>query len=331
MKVRFFDPGKSYLKIKGEVNFAMERVLTYGQLILQEDVARFERSLAEYVGTKYAVGLNSGTDALYLALKACGIGRGSKVTVPSHTFVAAPQVVVQLGATPMLFDLGEDGGGIGNRADAHMVAHIAGELSSIPHTNLPVIEDACQAIGAVKNPTSDVQCWSFYPAKILGAFGDAGAITTNDEKIYNYIKEARNHFKTDYSDWGINSRLDNLQAAVLNVKIQYLDQAIDRRQEIAIMYSDGLRATTKSYIGLPNHSPGRVWQDYIIQTPFRDQMYDYLKTKGIETMKNEYPFPIQKLPLSLKYESETLRLPCNENLTDEEVNYVIRCLRDFTV
>lgn len=323
-QVRFFNPGKAYLKIKPEIDAAIERVLTNGDLILRDEVEQFEKSLAEFVGTKYAVALNSGTDALYLALKAVGVKTGDRVAVPSHTFVATAQVVAQIGAEPILFDMGEGP----ENTPVKMVAHIAGELSPIPEGI--VIEDACQALGAVKNPRTAAQCWSFYPAKILGAYGDAGGLTTNDEAIYDYVKEARNHFKTDYSQWGINSRLDNLQAAVLNVKMRYLQQTLARRQEIAERYAGGLvDLVLDNHIKIPTLGRGRVFQDYIIRTDRRDELYDFLKANGVETMKNEYPFPIQKGEKSLQYEAETLRLPINEILEDEEIDYVIEKVKAF--
>lgn len=331
--VRFFNPAKGYLAHKAEYDEAISRVLTNGDLILRKDVEDFERKLAEYVGTKYAVALNSGTDALYLALKAVGADKESFVSVPSHTFVATAQVVAQIGATPDLFDLGEKPGTPGPW-DIFMVAHIAGELSPLPKTQMPIIEDACQALGAVKNPTSDVQCWSFYPAKILGCFGDGGALTTNRKDIYDYVVEARNHFKTNYDQWGINSRMDNLQAAVLNVKFKYIDQILARRKEIAEKYDKelGFLDGDLDKFDLPKHSDGRVWQDYVLRAndaDQRDRLYDFLKLHGIETMKNEYPFPIKKGEKSLKYEAETLRLPCNENLTDDEIKYVVDTIKAF--
>lgn len=335
-KIRFFDPGKSYLAHKEEFDSEIQRVLTAGDLILRDDVEKFEKNLAEFVGTKYAVALNSGTDALYLALKAIGVKPEDDVLVPSHTFVATAQVVSQMGAIPRLYDLGDSdwNKNIQNTTKAIMVTHIAGELSDVPSEfGYPIIEDACQALGAVKNPTTAAQCWSFYPAKILGAFGDAGALTTNDKEIYEYVKEARNHFKTDYSQWGINSRMDNLQAAILNVKFKYLSQTLARREGIANMYELGLM-DLKADITLPKTTEGRVWQDYIIRVPdertnSRNGLYDWLKSQGIETMKNEYPFPILKGPKSLQYEAETLRLPINEVITNEEVGYVIEKIKEF--
>jgi len=324
MKVRFFEPGKGYKKIRSKVLKEIDRILSVGDLILREDVDKFEKSLAKFVGTKYAVALNSGTDALYLALKAIGIKPDDNVLVPSHTFVATVQVVAQIGANPVLYD--HDGGFCGDRKIAAMIcAHITGEIDSKINIDCPIVEDACQALGAVKNPRSLIQCWSFYPAKILGAYGDAGAITTNSEEIYNEIRELRNHYKKDYSKWGINSRMDNLQATILNIKLKHLPKILAKRKEIADMYLKRL----KGDVGLPNNPKGRVWQDFVIRVDDRDKLHEFLKKQGIETMKNEYPMPCGKLPLAKKYESETLRIPCNENLTKSEVNYVIKTIKKY--
>lgn len=325
MKVRFFDPTKDYLRFRKEYDAAWESVNLRGDLILRKDTEKFEEKLANYVGTKYAVAVSNGTDALMLAYKAVGVGREHwSPNIPSHTFKATvgAAILAHPDVLPKIYDLGE----IPVDSDIGVVAHIGGELYPLFKTNYAMIEDAAQALGAVKNPTSDVQTWSFYPAKLLGCKGEAGGITTNSYSIYEYIKEFRNHFKTDNRAFGGNYRMDNLQAAILNVKFKYIDEILSRRDEIAQNYLVNLKG-----IGLPNIVAGRVWQDFIVRTPERDKLYDYLKENEIETMKNEYPFSPEypKLPLAAKYESETLRLPCNENLTNEEINYVIEKINDF--
>jgi len=339
--IRFFNPGLGYSQIRKEVLGATDRVLTNGDLILREDTEKFEKHLADFCGTKYAIGLNSCTDALYLALRGLGIGPGDFVLVPSRTFVASVQVIKQVGAEPIFYDL--DGAlpidEIRN-IKAIIPVHIEGAfdthfdhiLKIAEKYGWHVIEDAAQALGAVHNSKKAgsfgiAGCFSFYPAKILGAYGDAGALVTNDEKMYNYVKDARNHFKTDARDWGVNSRLDNLQAAYLNIKFRKLGETLERRKQIAEKYTTELGGI--SGLELPRHTDGRVWQDYIVRTEKRDMLYDYLKEVGVETMKNNYPFPVPKLPMAQKYEDETLRLPCNELLTDEEVDYVIKMVRNF--
>jgi len=338
MKVRFFNPGFGYSKMKAEIDSEINRVLSAGDLILREDVEKFENNLANYIGVKYAVGLNSGTDALYLALRALGIGPGDEVLVPSRTFVATAQVVVQVGATPIFYDINESLY-FSEKTKAIIPVHIEGAFGAqmedlinfTKRQEIYVIEDAAQALGALQNNKmagsfGDAGCFSFYPAKILGAYGDAGALVTNDEKIYKYVKDCRNHFKEDARDWGVNSRLDNLQAAILNVKFKYLPETLARRQLVAEKYGNAFLSLP---LILPEYTFGRVWQDYIIRVSERDSLYDFLKEKGIETLKNNYPFPVPKLPKAQKYEDETLRLPCNELLTDEEIDYVINCLKEF--
>lgn len=344
--IRFFNPGLGYSKIKSEIDEAITRVLTKGDLILRDDVETFEKNLAQFVGTDYAIALNSGTDALYLALRYIGVGPGNYVLLPSYTFVATAQVVKQLGATPVFYD--RDGSFEESQSlfTAIIVVHMEGEadrnlnrmLRFADKYSIPIIEDACQGLGgSYAEPKwkdsmklgsiGRAGAFSFYPAKILGAYGDGGALTTNDYEMYEWVKEARNHFKNDSFDWGINSRLDNLQAAVLNVKFKYLPFVLDRRREIAEKYNKAFSKIKE--IKLPPETAGRVWQDYIIEAPDRDRLYDYMKGCEVECLKNNYPFPVHKLPQTQEYESSTLRLPCNENLTDEEVDYVIKYVKEY--
>lgn len=339
MKVRFFNPGLTYKTKKKEFDKEIQRVLTNGDLVLRDDVEKFEKNLAKFIGVKYAVSLNSGTDALYLALKALGIGRDDEVLVPSRTFVATAQVVVQVGAKPVFYDLNGKLK-VTKKTKAIIPVHIEGAIdtnmdniiSTAIKYGLYIVEDAAQAFGAkfggVKaGNIGTVGCFSFYPAKILGAFGDAGGLVTDDEKIYEYVREARNHFKTDSSQWGINSRLDNIQAAILNVRFKDIKNMLKRREQIAKKYDKGLNQLAD--LTLPPNVCGRVWQDYIVRTPRRDDLHKFLKDNGVETLKNNYPFPVPKLPLAQAYENETLRLPCNENLKDNEVEYVIKMINKY--
>ena len=224
-KVRFFDPAKQNKKYRKDLDKAFDRVIKGGDLILRQDVEDFEQALCDFTGAKYAVALNSCTDALYLSLRYYGIGPGDEVLVPSRTFVATPQVIVQLGATPVFYDT--DGlFEITEKTKAIIPVHIEGvieedidmmaEMSKLH--GIPVIEDAAQALGARiydkhAGTFGSTGCFSFYPAKILGCLGDGGALITDNKAIYEWVKEARNHFKYTAKDWGVNSRLDNLQAA----------------------------------------------------------------------------------------------------------------------
>lgn len=344
MKVRFFNPGLGYSKLKGELLTEFDRVMSAGDLILRSDVEKLEKSIADYVGTKYAVGVNSCTDALWLALRALKIGAGDEVLVPSRTFVATPQVIVEVGATPVFYDLNGELN-ITPKTKAIIPVHIEGHFDDnfdkimelAKEYGLYVIEDAAQALGAVHNGKKAgawgiAGAFSFYPAKTLGCYGDGGMLVTNDEEVYKYVKGARNHFSVSTISgerewtpgWGVNSRLDNLQAAFLNVKFGHYEDTLLRRRQIAEKYRDKLVGPA-----LPPHTEGRIWQDYIIRTNKRDKLHFFLKDNGVETLRNNYPFPVPKLPLAQAYEDETLRLPCNELLTDEEVDYVIEKVNEF--
>lgn len=362
-KVRFFNPGLGYSKIKEEVLPALDNTLSKGDLILRQDVEDFEATFAKYVGTKYCVALNSGTDALYLSLWALGIGPGDEVITCDHTFVASAQVIAQLGATPVLVPVGDDllirtdliRAAITPKTKAIIPVHLTGAMANMTDVlalaqefHLHVVEDAAQALGATQEVRGhiggtfedieadlevgitrkagafgDTGCFSFYPAKILGCYGDGGAVVTNNKNLADEIRELRNHYKKDYSKWGINSRFDNIQAVILNIKMKYLDAALARRREIAEAYRS-LEGVT-----LPEYTEGRVWQDYVIRVQDRDALFDYLKEKGIETMKNEYGFPIPKGEIAKLIESETLRIPCNELMTDAEVEYVIETINGY--
>lgn len=327
MHVKFWNPAIDYLTYQGEYLQAIDTVLKNGDLILRHDVEEFEANLAAYVGTKYAVGVASGTDALILSLKAAGIQPGDKVLVPSYSFRATVEAVVHAGGVPVMYDI--DGELPHNREDVKFFipAHIAGEVLMHPDFHkvletqgIVMIEDACQAIGAapVQGLTA---CYSFYPAKILGCFGDGGAIATNDKVLYEKLKILRNHNKGDWHEVGYNSRLDNLQAAILNVKIKRLPEYIKRRKKIAELYDHYL-----TMVAIP--AIREVYQDYIIACAHeeqRDALYTFLADAGVETLKNGYPYPdvAPKGPLTLAYEARSLRLPCNPDLTVAEVNYVI--------
>lgn len=335
MKVRFFDPGLSYLKIKPEIDTEMQSVLETGDLILREDVDRFEENFAKYVGTKYAVTVASGTDALILSLVAAGIQRGDKVLAPSYSFRATIEAIVHAGGVPVLYDI--DGKVSFDEDIKYWIpAYIAGEYPDlmpevIERANklgVTVIEDACQAIGAapVRGLTA---CYSFYPAKILGCYGDGGAIATNEQWIYEMLLKMRNHWKGDWGPVGYNSRLDNIQAAVLNIKLGYLPDEILSRKHTAMMYDTHLNE-----FGIKIPTIRAVYQDYIIELGSeleRDALQKYLAEQGVETMANGYPYPMAypKGPLTLAYEAKTLRLPCNSNLTDEEIVYVINSIHDY--
>lgn len=331
MVVPFWDPTIDYMDNRKEYMTVIDSVLRQGDLILRQDLEIFEIKFADKVGTKYAVGVASGTDALILTMKALGIGEGDEVIVPSYTFRATIEAVHHVGATPVLADLGEDWRPYRTKKTKAIIpAHIAGEVLFWTleefETDILMIEDSCQAITA-KPLTGIAAAYSFYPAKILGCFGDGGAIATNDEALYEELLKMRNHYKGDWSKFGYNSRLDNVQAAVLNTKIDYLDKMLQRRLKIAQRYDEELK-------GVVTPNKREVYQDYIIECfdeEERDQLQRFLEIKGIGSMANGYPFPkaVPKKKKAFEYESRSLRIPCNPDLTDEQVTYVIKRINEF--
>ena len=350
--VKFIDYKKDYLRFRKEYDQAWKAVNMRGDLILRSDVKKFEQRLAKFLGVKYAVALNSGTDALELALRALKIGQGDEVITVSNTFKATITAIRKVGAIPVLVDIGEDylmdvskiKDALTDRTKAIIPVHLSGDTCDMPaindfaiQNNLKVIEDSAQALGAKignfkAGHWGEIGCFSFYPAKLLGAKGDAGALVTDSQEIADWVRNYRNHCKDLSGEDGINSRMDNLQAALLNVKIKYIKEILHKRKKIAWMYNAGLRLIDK--IILPKEKRDKVWQDYVIRAENRDRLYKFLKNKGIETMKSPILPHIElnlsfKLPKTEEYNEQFLRLPCNENLENKEIEEVIKQIKRF--
>lgn len=362
-KVRFVDPRKSYQMIKDEIDKAFVETLSKGNLIMREELERFEKNLASFVGTKYAVGLGSGYDALLISLKAGNLKQEDEVIVPAHTFVATASAVVNAGGKPVLVDVGKDYNidinkieeAISAKTKGIIPVHLNGRvcemdkiMSIAEKHNLFVVEDACQSLSAKFNGKMAgsfglTGCWSFYPFKILGCYGEGGAITTNDQDVarmasqYRYNGEDKNTGAYHYH--GASCLLDNLQAAFLDVKLKYLPKWIKRRQQIAEYYRNSL-ADIKE-LTMPYFDDNRfvdVFQNYVIRTQKRDALYDSLKERGVETLvhwKTPY-YQYEELKLEDRGFPETeaickevLSLPMNVEITDEEVEYIIACAKDF--
>jgi dTDP-4-amino-4,6-dideoxygalactose transaminase len=363
-KVPFVNYPLQYKILKKEINKAIKSVLIRGDLILRRDVEGFERKLAEFTGAKYAVGLNSGTDALYFSLKALNIGKGDEVITVSHTFVASIAVISQNGAIPVLVDVGGDylmdteriEKVISKKTKAIIPVHLNGRMCDMGKImkiakkhKLIVIEDVAQALGAkfkgkMAGTFGITGCFSFFPAKILGAFGDAGALITNNQKIAEKIRLLRDHgqkTKTEILCYGWNSRLDNLQAAVLNVKLKHLPQLLNRRRKIAKIYNKSLSGILEIKLPPAPDSDGKhfdVFQNYVIRAERRDELFSYLKVKGVETLiKDPVPTHWQKglnlskfhLPNTEKLAKEVISLPLYSELTEKQIKYVIDCVRNF--
>jgi len=366
-KVPFVNYPEHYRRIWDEVMNAITEALSKGDLILRDQLRQFEENIASFIGVKHAIGVNSGTDALYLSLKAAGVCQGDEVITVAHTFVATVSVIVQCGAKPVLVDVGEDMNmdvnqvekKITSKTKAIIPVHLNGRMCDMARLreiatkyDLLIIEDAAQALGATfegKKAGSFglTGCFSFYPAKMLGAAGDGGIAVTNDEEIAEKIRLLRDHgYQRSTGDilfYGYNSRLDNLQAAILDVKLKYLPQWIERRRELASLYHQGLSDLQELKLPPSPQSDGRffdVYQNYVIRARAkeRDRLATHLEESGIETLIS-WPKPMHHhkalglghfhLPKTEQISNEVLSLPMYPELSDVQVKYVIEAIHKF--
>lgn len=362
--VPFLDLGAAYRELKLEIEAAVSRVLESGWYILGPEVEAFEEEWAAYCDAEHAVGLANGLDALTLALRALGIGPGDEVIVPANTYIATWLAVSAVGATPVPvepnaltynIDPALIETAITSNTRAVLPVHLYGQpvdldpiLSIARRHGLRVIEDAAQAHGAMYKGRrigahGDIVCWSFYPGKNLGAFGDAGAITTNDYNLAKHIMRLRNYGSTQKyinEEAGVNSRLDPIQAAILRVKLKVLDEWNERRRTVAMTYNAFLK---KNDLILP-HVPDWAepsWHLYVVQSSMRDLLQAQLERENIGTLIH-YPIPphMQKaygmlqlrpddLLLSQTLANQVLSLPIGPQLEDCDVRNIIQTIEKF--
>lgn len=349
MKINFINNSyRRYFKAhEKEILTALTKCIGEGNFIMRDDLAKFENKLAKFVGTKYAVGTNSGTDALFLSLKALGVGPGDEVITVSHTFIATIQVIVHCGATPVLVDVTENGvmdvnkieDAITPKTKAIIPVHLSGKTCDMKaitdlaiRFNLVVVEDACQALGSycdIGYPFGTFKkagsigitgCFSFISPKTLGGISDGGAVVTDSKNIYEKLLLLRNHWnitqnallghqpkQPEVMGWGWNSRLGNVTASFLNVKFKYYEKMLIRRSEIAEMYDKGI---TNPLIGKPTIQNGQIWSEYIIRTDHPMNFKRYMEKNGIELLIRDLT-PNHKLKgLGLEH----FNLPTTEHL-----------------
>ncbi|MFA5309403.1 MAG: DegT/DnrJ/EryC1/StrS family aminotransferase [Dehalococcoidales bacterium] len=363
-RVPFVNYPEHYRRIWDETMAALTDVLTHGDLIMRAHLREFEESIAAMSGSKYAVGLNSGTDAIWLSLVAAGIKTGDEVITVAHTFVATAAVIVHCGARPVLIDVGDDynmdvsrlEAAITPRTRAVIPVHLNGRLCEMDRLmeiagkhKLIVIEDAAQALNAAFDGKKSgsfglTGCFSLYPAKLLGAAGDGGIVVTDDENIAQKIRLLRDHCVEratgDILGYGFNSRLDNLQAALLNVKLKYLPAWIERRREIAARYQHGLGGIPGLSLP-PPPAAGRyydVFTNYAVLSDNRDGLVSHLTESGVETIIS-WPKPMHRhpalglghfrLPRTEKISREVVSLPLYPELSDAQADFVIGSVRKF--
>lgn len=358
------DPRAEYLAYQNEINQAIQAVLNSERYILGPEVQAFEREFANFIGTRFGVGAASGTDALYLALKATGIGPGDEVLTVPHTAVATVAAIEMCGAIPVLVDIDESTytidpkqleAAVSPRARVLLPVHLYGhpaDMASIldiaRRHALRVVEDCAQAHGASYRDKQvggigDISAFSFYPTKNLGAIGDGGLVATNDPGLAEKVKLLRQYgwherYVSQVTGW--NSRLDELQAAVLRVKLRHLAEGNRRRRALAELYNEGLRNLP---VILPTHNSGdeHVYHQYVIRHSQRDEMQAFLSARNIVTLIH-YPMPIHlqpaykgrlgdsgSFPVSEQAAREILSLPIYPELTDAQVQTVVQAIADF--
>lgn len=338
-------------------------ILRSGWYVLGQEVSAFEDEFADYTGAKYCVGLASGLDALWIAFKLLGIGAGDEVLVQGNTYIASVMGITINGATPVFVEPDEYFGMnskkmeglITGRTKAVLVTHLYGMATGMDEIvaickkhNLRLVEDCAQSHGAkykgkMTGTFGDVGCFSFYPSKNLGAFGDGGAVICNDADLANEFRVFRNYgSQKRYHNKvvGANSRLDELQAGLLRTKLRHLDELNDEKNRIANRYDSKLQ---NEFICLPEVQPDtvNVWHQYVIRCDRRDQLIDYLKGKGIGSIIH-YPIPphlseaygylgykMGDFPITERLADTVLSIPMYNGMTEEEQDYVIKALNDF--
>jgi dTDP-4-amino-4,6-dideoxygalactose transaminase len=361
--VPFLDLKPQYDELRFELDAAYQRVMTSGWYVLGREVEGFENEFAEYCGTKHCVGVANGLDALHLILRAYGIGGNDEVIVPANTYIATWLAVSHCGATPVPvepelrsynLDPSRLAAAITPKTKAILVVHLYGQPAEMDainiiaqQHNLKVIEDAAQAHGASyqgrrAGALGDAAGFSFYPTKNLGAVGDGGAVITNDAELADRVRVLRNYgsrVKYQNEVVGINSRLDELQAALLRVKLKKLDEWNQRRSEIAGEYLNELQAIPNLTLPVTLAGANSAWHLFVIRHPARARIQQALREKGIETMVH-YPVPphlsgayrhtiTSAFPVTERIADEVLSLPIGPHLAKSEVTFIIEKLKEI--
>ena len=368
MQVPFFDWSRLYTERSETFRNIMHETCMRGGFILQKDVIEFEESLRKFLGVKHAVAVSDATNAILLGLRASGIRAGDEVILPSHGFIAAAQSIHHAGGVPVVVEIGKDWmvdpvameNAVSGRTRFLMPVHVNGRTCDMDRIQaiadrykLIVVEDSAQALGAKYKgrPAGTMGqwgCYSFYPSKTLGCFGDGGALVTNDDEIARRVKLMRNHganeekvIQPDIAIWGTNSRLDNVHAAILNYKLGYYADTVDRRREIARRYQNAFSAVDAlSLPPGPDSDPDRfdIFQNFELEADRRDDLRAHLKNAGIGTIVQWGGLAMhqmrglgfnQKLDRTDRFFKSSMLLPMNHMLTDEEVSYVIDQVRRF--
>ena len=362
MQIPFVDIGLQYINLRKKILKKFDQLSKSGDFVLGEELKLFEQEFANYCGTKYAIGVGNGSDALSFSLLSLNIGKGDEVILPGNSFVATAWTVANVGATPVFADVKDDFNidpddiekKITKKTKAIIPVHLTGRVAQMDKilniskkNNLFIIEDAAQAVGAEFNKKKagsfgDLGCFSLHPLKNLHVHGDGGIITTNHKSLFSYLKKIRNHGLTNRDEcefWGYNSRLDNIQAAIARIKLKYLDKWNQKFNSIAVKYSKNLPKNI--IVPIIDNNNFSVFHRYIVMVKNRNKLKNYLYKKGIETKIN-YPIPLhlqkaakylsyrkRSLPMIEKQSRLILSLPIYAELSQNKLNYIIKTINDF--
>ena len=362
-RIPYVNLQKQWLEERVELLPIIDKVLESAQLVGGDELDKFEENVAKLCGTKYACGLNSGTDALMLALALSGIGKDDEVITPPNSFIASTAAIVHIGATPVFVDVLPDQNidpskieaAISEKTKAIMPVHLTGRMCDMDPIidiakkyGLKVIEDAAQSVGSkykgkLSGSIGDVGCFSTHPLKNLNACGDGGFLTTKDEVIYNKSRSYRNHGMTNRNivdHFGSVTRMDNLQASILNYRLDKLEEVTQKRRINAKSYIDGIN-NQDLFIPEEKDSEYNVYHTFVVQTKYRDELKEYLSQNKIDTAIH-YPVPIhlqpaaKKLgykvgdfPVTEKQSKEILTLPINQYLEKIDLERIISVVNQF--
>jgi len=363
MKIPFFNLQRENTPLIEELKEAVSNVMISGHYILGKELNQFENNFAQYVGTKYCIGVGNGLDALVLSLRALNIEKGDEVIVPAHTFIATWLAVSQVDATIIpvepdeFYNISDDDieSKITEKSKAIIPVHLYGRPANMQKINtiakrhsLYVIEDAAQAQGSSIETNKcgnlgDIAAFSFYPAKNLGAFGDAGAITTNSSELFDKILSLRNYGsrkKYDHRFKGVNTRLDEIQAVILNIKLKYLDKSNEVKNCIAKRYLKEIKNHNIILPMNPKNETFIAWHQFVVKVINRNSFINYMEKRGIDTLIH-YPIPPHEsgaynedfknknFPITSNLCQSIVSIPIYAALTKQEIDYIIKTINNY--
>jgi len=364
MNVPFMDFSGQYEAIRDQIDSGLKSVFEKGNFILGDEEKAFEAQFAEFCDSKYAIGVNSGTDALYLALGALDVSVGDEVIIPSFTFIATALCISYTGAKPVFIDIEDETYNIDpkkleetitEKTKVIIPVHLYGQPANMDEIlaiakkhNIAIVEDACQAHGATYNgkktgSLGDIGAFSFYPTKSLGAFGDGGIVVTNNEEVNNKIQMLRDYGRKDryqHKIKGYNSRLDTVQAVILSEKLKHLNEWNAKRNVHAATYRELLKETSVITLPMIKENRTHVFQTFAVRVSHRDMICEEMKKRGVGVLIH-YPIPIHlqeayadlehkkgDFPISEKVADEILSLPMFPHINNEQIEYVCASLKD---